>query len=1059
MHAISTKVFRICAGVVIALSLPHTLAAQQSYTFTNASATGSAGPTQAMINTAYATTNLNGSVTILTQGIQQFTVPISGIYRITALGGQGYGSFGGRGASVAGNFSLTAGTVLRILVGQQGGPPLNSSNQYGGGGGSFVTYTNNAPLVVAGGGGGSWATSFQANSDGTVSLSGNAGLNGPAANGAGGTGGGGGATASSADAGAGITGNGGGTAGGLSFVNGGNGGSNRGQGGFGGGGGTSSWDNRRSGGGGGYSGGGGSSASSSTSGNPQGGGGGSFNGGSSQTNSSGVNLGHGRVIITEFCSINISAVGTNSLNRICSGNSVTLTTNAVSNYSWSTGATSSSIVVSPTLGTTYSLVATSSLACSASANFSVGVDAGIPVISIANTSSTTGGICPNASVALTASGASSYLWSGSVVNGVPFTPSVSSGYTVTAANTCGTGSAAVSVSVHIPPTVSAVASSPTLCSGNPVNITGVGNATSYTLSNGAGNGQNFFPNTTDNYTITGFSAQNCTNTAVVSITVVTTPVAPALANPPLICVGNSATLSSSGATNYTWSTGTSTFSSAQSVTVNPTSSTIYTLTKSNANCVDTRTVQLFVNQLPSVFAIVTPTLICASTPATLQAGGAQTYTWSAAGPPVFTVTGASPIVSPSITTLYTVAASDGTCANTTTVLLTTNPNPTLTITPSSTNICQGDAVNLTVGGASGYTWTTGAVLSNTAASSITENPIQSTNFQVTGINNFNCTSNAQLVVVVRTTPTLAIASTKSLVCIGAASGLTVSALAGPCTYTWDANASSANGAVAVVNPLTTSNYTVIGSASNGCTATANYQVAVFQPSFSVNSPTSSCLGGTINLIASGANTYTWNGNQPFAQISVSPLTATFYIVAATSSSNNVSCVSTNTVFVTIYNNPTVTAVPSRTQICRGEFTDINGGGAVTYTLNTGLSGSVIPVNPTNNTTYTLTGTDQNGCTSTATVQVKTSTCFGIEEYNALSHVSVYPNPNNGHFTLRSERDMKLQLTNQLGAVIKIITVTAETPSEIKVENLANGIYLLQDTERPGSLPIKIVISH
>ena len=61
----------------------------QTYTFSNAGATGREGPTQADINASYAGTNLDGTVSINTQGIQEWTVPASGIYRIEAWGAKG----------------------------------------------------------------------------------------------------------------------------------------------------------------------------------------------------------------------------------------------------------------------------------------------------------------------------------------------------------------------------------------------------------------------------------------------------------------------------------------------------------------------------------------------------------------------------------------------------------------------------------------------------------------------------------------------------------------------------------------------------------------------------------------------------------------------------------------------------------------------------------------------------------------------------------------------------------------------------------------------------------
>jgi hypothetical protein len=273
---------------------------QTSYTFTSGGTTGNVGPTQAAMNTAYSGTNLAGNVTV-TGGIQYWTVPTSGMYKIEAFGGQGWGDFGGRGAHIKGEFTLTAGTQIKILVGQKAGPYLSFpattyNGQFGGGGGSFITDLSNVPYVVAGGGGGNHLSAFSTVADGQITTSGAAGTG--TVSGFGGTAGGGGGEASSADGGGGITGNGGGLAGGQSFVNGGLGGIDEGTGGFGCGGGTSSWNNFRGGGGGGYSGGGGGNNNSPCC--PNGGGGGSYNNGGNPVNIAGVNIGDGTVIITSL---------------------------------------------------------------------------------------------------------------------------------------------------------------------------------------------------------------------------------------------------------------------------------------------------------------------------------------------------------------------------------------------------------------------------------------------------------------------------------------------------------------------------------------------------------------------------------------------------------------------------------------------------------------------------------------------------------------------------------------------------------------------------------------
>ncbi len=271
------------------------------YTFTTAEAAGTTGPTQGMVDAAYAGTTLDGTVTV-TGGIQYWTVPATGDYQIEAWGAQGYGDFGGRGAYISGEFSLTAGQTIKILVGQEAPPYLNFpattyNHQFGGGGGSFVTTTTNSPYIVAGGGGGNHGTAYVPSCDGQITESGGSGANGSIL-GAGGTAGSGGDQASSADGGGGLLGDGAGLAGGQAFVNGGAGGFDEGFGGFGCGGGTSSWNNYRGGGGGGYSGGGGANNGGSCC--PAGGGGGSFNGGTNQIMMSGVQLDDGLVVITQL---------------------------------------------------------------------------------------------------------------------------------------------------------------------------------------------------------------------------------------------------------------------------------------------------------------------------------------------------------------------------------------------------------------------------------------------------------------------------------------------------------------------------------------------------------------------------------------------------------------------------------------------------------------------------------------------------------------------------------------------------------------------------------------
>ena len=91
--------------------------AQTTYTFTNASATGVAGPSQVQVDAAYTATTLAGDVTVIGQGMQEWTVPTTGNYSISAAGASGGftpNAIGGQGREITVDVMLTAGDVIRI---------------------------------------------------------------------------------------------------------------------------------------------------------------------------------------------------------------------------------------------------------------------------------------------------------------------------------------------------------------------------------------------------------------------------------------------------------------------------------------------------------------------------------------------------------------------------------------------------------------------------------------------------------------------------------------------------------------------------------------------------------------------------------------------------------------------------------------------------------------------------------------------------------------------------------------------------------------------------------
>jgi len=600
------------------------------------------------------------------------------------------------------------------------------------------------------------------------------------------------------------------------------------------------------------------------------------------------------------CSINMSAVsGGNTVSPgLCSGQSLTLTTNAVSGYSWSNGATTSSIVVNPTVTTSYSLTATSVSNCVSSAAITVTVSGGLPTLSV-NTSSNN--VCLGRTVTLTATGANTYSWTGGVTNGVSFTPTTTSTYVVTGGNGCGTATMATNVTV-----------------------------------------------------------------APLSVSI--------LASPTVVCSGQQALLTvAAAASSFTWQ---------------PLNSTVSTNTV---------------------------------------------------------------LVSPQVSTTYSLAAGDGTCSGTATVLVAAIPIPTIGISASSTLVCQGDPVTLTATGGLSYTWTP----VTSSSSVVTVNPLAPTLYSVSGSNSAGCTSGSFAVVITNPSPTLNLTTLNNLICNGDAATINVN---GANTYTWS---DGSNGTSITVTPNASTVYAVSGS-SNGCTSSQTINIDVFTPNITIAGNTTICAGKSATITASGANTYSWSNGIPNNVNVVNPTNNTTYTLTTLTSTSGVNCSASRTVQITVNPNPTVTAAASRTNMCRGENNNISASGAASYSWNTTASTSSFVITPTLVTTinYTVTGTGANGCQNTATLNVRVNGCTGLNELSSNASVlQLYPNPNNGEFNLIGSDQMNLLIINQLGQVIKTVELNSNNGFQTKITGLSSGIYFVKEENNQNGTVTKIIVNN
>ena len=244
------------------------------------------------------------------------------------------------------------------------------------------------------------------------------------------------------------------------------------------------------------------------------------------------------------------------------------------------------------------------------------------------------------------------------------------------------------------------------------------------------------------------------------------------------------------------------------------------------------------------------------------------------------------------------------------------------------------------------------------------------------------------------------------------------------------------------SPTVTTTYTVTGTDGNNCTNTSVRTITVNTlPVISIASPTAICSGQSATLTASGANTYSWTTGATSAAITVSPALTTTYSVVGTSTAG---CTGSLTRTVTVNALPNVTASSNASLICSGQSATITATGGTTYSWNTGATNSSIVVTPTIQTTYTVQGTDGNGCSKTATVTQNVSACTGIQSLAGSNEIqmNVYPNPTSGQFTIELSNSADLFITNAVGQVIRK-EMMSEGKHTVDLSNETNGIYLVR----------------
>jgi gliding motility-associated-like protein len=520
------------------------------------------------------------------------------------------------------------------------------------------------------------------------------------------------------------------------------------------------------------------------------------------------NFGQAHCYVTKTVSINLKtlsgfALTSNSVS-VCSGKQATLTATGQSSsttlYSYTFAAISptnfpiitnpgtNSIIVSPTILTTYAVLVDSAGCKSPTLppiTVNVGILPNLNFLPVASSNSVCGGL--SSTITILSSPTNTYTWfmplgSGSITPGpAPSTvavvnPSTNAIYTVQAIDALGcVGINTVEVVIDPSAKITVTLSSTNLiiCPTQAVTLTAVADINPSTFSWTPGSGLNSTigssviaaPLITTAYSATANNGYGCVGSAGYTVTVAPTASALIVPSSSAICAGFNATLTGAGATTYTWTGSTFTGSILQP-SISVTQGT-YSLTGSNGgSCIDSSgviTITISPNLIlttgqSSFSTCIQSNYPKAAFPVTFSVSGASTYAWFPFNSLTYSLgpqTSASPLAS----TCYTVTGNTSVCSGTAAICLTVAPQFTIEVTPPLPAMCLGDTLKMSIVNISNlafgpvsqfkYKWNDPIPISvyNPLQSTVVANPAVTSNYSVEVRDARDCISMPRLVTV------------------------------------------------------------------------------------------------------------------------------------------------------------------------------------------------------------------------------------------------------------------------------------------------------------------------
>ena len=527
---------------------------------------------------------------------------------------------------------------------------------------------------------------------------------------------------------------------------------------------------------------------------------------------------------------------------------------------------------------------------------------------------------------------------------------------------------------------------------------------------------------------------------------------------------------------YAWSNGASTVSTSQ--TPNTLSAGNYTVTVTD-NCGASHTSTVSITQPnPLRDSIVTQTnIVCGGGnggSATIGAKGGSypyNYVWSNGN----TLATASNLTAGT----YSVVITDHNgCTNTINPVIITQPthirDSVVSVTYPACNGLTGSASVGITGGVAPYLYSWSPNVSTTSSAA----NMAAATYTVTMKDAHRCS--VQLVIAL-TQPlsihdTIVRSLTVNNICkSGTAGSATVGVKYGtqPYAYNWFPNSCS----TATASGLSAGTYSVFITDNNGCSSSFA-SVTITEPASYLHDSAAwqtnvGCYGGSGGQVSLGSRggvspyTYAWNDGKTTSL--VTGLTVGTYSVVMT---DNLGC-SLNTTGITITQPSAAVSSSIPTPTCgpagHGTITISASGGTPGYVFVWSNGNTTTSMLVTNNT-YTVKVTDSHGCSATNTVTMACPDALpGVKGDDTpeqtpppaccetLDNITLYPNPNNGQFTITVESEKlkvesnTVEIYNMLGQKVCTQLLITNYSSLINISDQPNGIYLIRILDNNGNL--------